>query len=95
MVFKRPTKKASTAALLLRKERVVPSLFRIDDSFERINKPGISDWLSGQTERGQTVRSFQVLSMRCQPHGYVNTIELVVIGPWDPNRAPKLEDIVR
>jgi len=33
--------------------------------------------------------------MRCLPHSYVDTIELVVIGPWDPNRAPKIEDIVR
>jgi len=33
--------------------------------------------------------------MRCQPHSYVDIIELVVIGPWDPNRAPNLDDIVR
>jgi len=33
--------------------------------------------------------------MRCQPHSYVDTIELVVVGPWDQNRAPNLDDILR
>jgi len=33
--------------------------------------------------------------MRCQPHSYVKIIELVVVGPWDENRAPNLDDIVR
>jgi len=95
MPFRRPTKKDAEAALRKRREKEVPKEFQVDGCFERIRKPDYGDWLSDQPETGQRFQSFLSLSMRCTPHSYVDIIELVVIGPWDPNRAPNLDNIVR
>jgi len=95
MPFRRPTKKVAEAALRKRREKEVPKEFQVDGCFERIRKPDYGDWLSDQPETGQRFQSFLSLSMRCTPHSYVDIIELVVIGPWDPNRAPNLDNIVR
>lgn len=60
-----------------------------------MKKPGKEDWLIEHKEKGQTFSRFASLRKRCRPHGEVNTIEMVVIGPWDENLAPKLESLVR
>jgi len=90
-----PKTKIINAALEIRKKKIVPKEFQDDGCFSKIISPGKDDWLSEHKERGQTFSRFCSLKKKCRPHGDVRTIELVVIGPWDENLAPKLKNIVR
>lgn len=49
------------------------------------------DWLSCNSERGQSVASFCRKSFRASPHAHVRTIELVPIGPFPPAAGGEAE----
>lgn len=82
-------------ALEVRMQKVVPKEFQDDGFFSRLPNTENGDWLSEHKEKGQTFSRFRSTKKHCRPHGDVRTIELVVIGPWDENLAPKLKNLTR
>ena len=59
--------------------------------FERCRRPMPGDWLDDVNEPGQTFRQFLRKSMKAVPHGAVKVIEMVLVGPFDPGKAPDVK----
>jgi len=96
--FKRPSVQETTAAIgdvslispVDRRAFTPNSLFHK----QLPAKPPPGSWLSSQPETGQSYASYQRKSIRCEPHGHVDTMYLVPIGAgFDGMRAPKIADL--
>jgi len=64
----------------------------VSSVFEPISAPAAGDWLAAHTERGQTFRQF-VRSRPNRPDGRRNTIYLLPLGEFEPEKSPDLEDL--
>jgi len=96
--WKRPdNQQRFAAAKCSAKEKSVPPEFQPEPQycFQVTCPPKAGEWLDEHNEKGQTFAAFQRQSMRCQPHGNVNVIELVPLGPFQGGVSPNLEALQR
>jgi archaemetzincin len=64
----------------------------VSSFFEPISAPGPGDWLAAHRERGETFRQF-VRSRPNRPDRRRNTIYLLPLGEFEPEKSPDLEDL--
>ncbi len=57
-------------------------------------KPRAGDWLSAHDEGGQSFKSFARRSFTCSPHGHCDTMYIIPIGDFHPERAPPLDRLL-
>eukprot|EP00928_Gymnodinium_smaydae_P074503 TRINITY_DN57549_c0_g1_i1.p1 TRINITY_DN57549_c0_g1~~TRINITY_DN57549_c0_g1_i1.p1 ORF type:complete len:1191 (+),score=165.92 TRINITY_DN57549_c0_g1_i1:248-3574(+) len=92
--WQRPDAVARREAARANKEKNIPQWYRPCESYRPIAIPEVGEWLAEHKESGQSFKSWERVSMKVRPHGHVNVIEIVLIGPW-PLNAPPLEALTR
>jgi len=93
--FTRPTLQHTQVALGRDVEKLPAGLRRAlqcgAKAFSPVPLPKGNDWLAEHEERGQSFQSFTTRSIQVMPRRGVDTMHLVPIGDFDPERSPSLD----